>query len=205
MKKRKLSNAFIIIGTMLLLAALFLIMSNVYHDKESGIASREVMAELKDDISELSTAQPDQASIAAEENPLPEKLIEIDGKSYIGYLSVPALELELPVMSEWSYDNLKIAPCRYEGTVAGGDLIIAAHNYQSHFGRLKEIYNGLKIYFTDGYGEVHEYEIQQVEAIDGQDVSAMEFGSADTWDLTLFTCTLDGVSRVTVRAAEVVS
>lgn len=106
-------------------------------------------------------------------------------------------------MSEWNYYNLKVSPCRYKGTAAGGDLIIAAHNYQSHFGRLKEIYNGLKIYFTDGDGKVREYEIQQVETIDGHDIAAMEFRSADTLDLTLFTCTIRGVSRVTVRVAEV--
>ena len=33
--------------------------------------------------------------------------VEIDG-----YLSVPSVGLELPVMAEWDYDRLKTAPCR---------------------------------------------------------------------------------------------
>lgn len=192
---------------MLLFVALFLIMFNIRQDKESGEAADIVMSELKENIRDNSENYTDpliqeETDAVKEETPV-ETLIEIDGKTYIGYISIPELSLELPVMSEWSYDNLKISPCRYKGTAAGGDLIIAAHNYQSHFGRLKEIYNGLNLYFTDGDGKVREYEIQQVETIDGQDIDAMEFGSADTWDLTLFTCTIGGVSRVTVRAAEV--
>ena len=38
--------------------------------------------------------------------------VEIDGNLYIGYISIPALNKELPVMSTWSYPKLKIAPCR---------------------------------------------------------------------------------------------
>lgn len=206
-RNNKVSNFLMIMGTMLLLAALFLIMSNVHQDNESGEIADHVMVELKETImdnSENHTEPPEEEEPEVkEEESAEETLIEIDGNTYIGFISIPELSLELPVMSEWNYDNLKISPCRYKGTAADGDLIIAAHNYQSHFGRLKEIYNGLKINFTDGDGRVREYEIQQVETIDGQDIAAMEFGSADTWDLTLFTCTIGGVSRVTVRAAEV--
>lgn len=196
---------------MLLLVALFLIVFNIQQDKESGEAADTVMAELKEDIRDNSENHSDEVTAPAsldvtaaiKEELSDETLIEINGNTYIGYISIPELSLELPVMSEWNYDNLKISPCRYKGTAANGDLIIAAHNYQSHFGRLKEIYNGSKIYFTDGDGVVREYEIQQVETIEGQDIAAMEFGSDDTWDMTLFTCTIWGGSRVTVRAVEV--
>ncbi|MDE7364263.1 MAG: sortase [Ruminococcus sp.] len=202
----KISNFFIIIGTMLLFVALFLIVFNIHQDNESGESANLVMGELKENIKEMSenytVPLEEETETQNEEIPV-ETLIEIDGNTYIGFISIPELSLELPVMSEWNYDNLKISPCRYKGTAFDGNLIIAAHNYQTHFGRLKEIYNGLKIYFTDGDGKVREYEIQQVETIDGQDIEAMELGSDDTWDLTLFTCTVGGASRVTVRAVEV--
>ena len=129
-----------------------------------------------------------------------EGFIEIENNDYIGYISLPALGIELPVMSSWSYDNLKISPCRYKGSAAGGDLIIAAHNYSSHFGRLDEFQGGEEIIFISADGTVLNYEVIQTENISGKDVEAMEFGSADEWDLTLFTCTLSGQSRVTVRA-----
>ncbi len=35
----------------------------------------------------------------------------------------------------------------------------------------------------------------------GTDIAQMTSGDAESWDLTLFTCTLSGQSRVTVRAA----
>ena len=45
---------------------------------------------------------------------------EIEGNGYIGLLEIPALGLSLPVMSEWSYPNLKLAPCRYSGSAYTG-------------------------------------------------------------------------------------
>ena len=51
-------------------------------------------------------------------------------------------------------------------------------------------------------GIVYEYETVQTETVDGRDVEAMELGSENNWDLTLFTCTLSGQSRVTVRAVQ---
>lgn len=206
--KNRISKFFIVTGTMLLFVALFLILFNIHQDNESGEAAGLVMSELKESImdnSENHTAPLTEETVTDnEETETPvETLIKIDGNTYIGFITIPELSLELPVMSEWNYENLKISPCRYKGTAFDGNLIIAAHNYQNHFGRLKELYNGLNMYFTDGDGKVWEYEIQQVENIDGQDIDAMEFGSADTWDLTLFTCTIGGASRVTVRAVEV--
>ena len=37
--------------------------------------------------------------------------------------------LELPIMSDWDYGRLKIAPCRYYGSVRGENLVLMAHNY----------------------------------------------------------------------------
>ena len=45
--------------------------------------------------------------------PMPTKLI--DGWLYIGALSFPSLDLELPVMDDWDMEALKYSPCRYAG------------------------------------------------------------------------------------------
>ena len=60
---------------------------------------------------------------------------EVDGQSYIGVLELQPLGLSLPIISQWSYPGLRIAPCRYTGSAYQNDLVIAAHNYTSHFGR----------------------------------------------------------------------
>ena len=120
---------------------------------------------------------------------------EIDGHSYIGVLTIPILELELPVMADWSYPKLKIAPCRYTGTVRGEDLVLMAHNYKRHFGRLSDLTVGDLLIFTDMDGVGTEYRVV------GKDIlppTAVEEMTSGDYDLTLFTCTYGGQSRVTV-------
>lgn len=206
----------IILGAMLLIAALSLVFYNSQQNKKSGEAAQEVLTKLKDEIPETSESiQPEytfpendlfseyETVTTSWDVPVEDETVMVDENGYIGYITLPDLGIELPVMSQWSYPNLRIAPCRYKGTLEGGDLIIAAHNYNTHFGGLKEYCGGEIIYFTAANGTVRTYEITQIQEINGKDIEAMDFGSDDDWDLTLFTCTLGGQSRVTVRAVEV--
>lgn len=122
--------------------------------------------------------------------------LEIDGHAYIGTLEIPALELSLPVLSEWSYPNLKIAPCRYTGSVYQDNLVIAAHNYTRHFGSLKTVGIGDEVRFTDADGNVFSYLVSELEQLQPTAVDQMQAGD---WALSLFTCTLGGQYRVVVR------
>ncbi len=209
---------FIIAGAMLILSALFLVFYNFRQDNQSGETASEILSEIKEIIPEttVQTVPPEIVTSSENNNNLfeeyeeyetttvsEEKLVEIDSNYYIGIINIPSLGIELPILSEWSYPNLKLSPCRYKGSIDGGDLIIAAHNYRSHFGRISELNSGDSIIIIDGNGISHEYEIVQSELIDGYNIESMEFGSADNWDLTLFTCTLSGQSRVTVRAIKI--
>lgn len=72
-----------------------------------------------------------------------------------------------------------------------------AHNYINHFGKIHELEKDDKIVFTDALGRVTKYKVELKEVIDGKDIDSMV--NTD-YDLTLFTCTLDSVSRVTIRA-----
>lgn len=126
--------------------------------------------------------------------------LQLDGRYYCGYITLDTLGLELPVLNNWSYPNLNIAPCRYEGTPQTHDFIIAAHNYNSHFGQIKYLAEGDEIIFTDCNGEKYHYTVTYTEYIDGYSVEQMSENNDSAWDMTLFTCTLNGQSRVTVRA-----
>jgi sortase A len=121
--------------------------------------------------------------------------VEIDGYAYIGYLSIPNLGLELPVMSSWSYSQLRRAPCRYSGSVRGEDLVLMAHNYKNHFGRISRLNLNDSVSFTDMDGITTQY---KVAALDILESTAVETMTAGEFDLTLFTCTYGGKSRVTV-------
>lgn len=196
-----------IAGTALLLAALFLVLHNIREDKNGGEQAEAVLSALREDIPEpvtetmMPTGESYDLYAEYEEPTVPEmETAEIDGHSYIGYLTIPDLDIELPVMAGWSYPELKIAPCRYTGNLYADDLVIAAHNYASHFGKIGTLSNGAELIFTDMKGEKHIYTVCDLEQIPGTAVEQIQFGSADDWDLTLFTCTLNGQSRVTVRA-----
>ena len=164
------------------------------------------------DVPEAPEIQPeepleqDPAAVAGEpekpEEPDPNRpmpVVEVDGLAYIGLLEIPALERTLPVLSEWSEANAKTAPCRYQGSLYQGDLIIAGHNYRSHFGPLQRLAPGDFVYFTDGEGEKYTFVVDTLETVPGTDFEGMESGE---WDLTLFTCTWGGQSRLAVRCLE---
>ena len=201
---RILKFGLIATGIVLLGAALSLVRYNIREDQQSGEQAQALLAEVKKEIPD--ETQPTEAKkydlfSEYEKETLPEEpVLEIDGQSYIGMVAIPEIGIELPVLSEWSYPNLKSAPCRYQGTAYERNLILIAHNYRTHFGRISELYSGSEIIFTDAAGKVYQYEVNNIENIAGTDIESMEFGSTDGWDLTLFTCTVSGQSRVTVRA-----
>lgn len=121
---------------------------------------------------------------------------KVDGHSYVGVIEVPSLELRLPVQDEWSYPNMKISPCLYKGTAYLKNMVICAHNSSAHFGAIKTLNQGDSVYFTDIDGNQFEYQVKVIEILSPTDVNEMICGD---WDLTLFTCTLGGGARVTVR------
>lgn len=125
-----------------------------------------------------------------------ESVVWLDGTCYLGILSIPSLELRLPVMADYEESSLKLAPCRYRGTVEGGDLIIAGHNYRKQFSPIRRIQIGAEVIFTDAGGRDIFYRVKQIDVVDGIAVADMVNGE---WDMTLFTCTLNHVARVAVR------
>lgn len=120
--------------------------------------------------------------------------------SYNYILEIPALDLTLPVNSEWTTKASESSPCRYKGSVSESNLIIAGHNYPSHFGSLGQLQLGDKVYVTDVQQKKHKYKVTDLEIIDGTAVDDMQSGD---WDLTLFTCNYAGNKRITVRCQSV--
>lgn len=181
-----------ILGAVLIFAALSLFLWNRQQDRQAGELAEEVLPRIEEQIEENNSGE--TASVDPYSQEMPET--EIDGNSYIGYLSIPSLGLELPVMSEWSYPRLRTAPCRYSGSTKTGDLVIAAHNYSRHFGQIKNLKPGDEVSFTDLDGVVMDYRVAEVDTLNPTDVEEM---TDSGYALTLFTCTYGGRSRVTVR------
>lgn len=213
----KKGNVFIISGLLLIAAALALTGYNLWDNHRADIESRQVLEQLLPEIdpdpvpkegrvlgARTETVSTPEAEIEYPDyvlNPnmdMPEK--QIDGGSYIGLIGVPSLGWELPVFNHWSYDNLNIAPCRYVGSVYLDNMVICAHNYYIHFGALQKLNYGDTVVFTDMDGNVFNYKVLEIETLDPYAVDEMITGD---WDLTLFTCTVGGARRVTVRCERV--
>ena len=182
----------VVLGVVLLLLAGGLYGYNRYEDAHAGAEAQTVVADLQQKVSETA-----DTGAEADSDPLDPELpvVEIDGNEYVGEISIPAIGIDLPVMSEWSYPRLKIAPCRQFGSSRTDDLVIAAHNYESHFGKLSSLSEGDSVIFTDMDGIENQYVVSKIEVLDPHSVEEVEYSG---YALVLYTCTYGGKTRVTV-------
>ena len=193
----------IILGMCCLIASVGLIAYNHWEEENAQSASEDLLQDIRENIPDKTYDEPlpdEDEGVESVEIPteIPQEMLtaQVDGYDCIGVLSIPVLELELPVLTDWSYAKLKIAPCRYYGSCYEKNFVIAAHNYQSHFGRLSELQPKDLILFTDISGTVYCYEVALLETLPA---NATEEMITSGFDLSLYTCTPGGASRVTVR------
>lgn len=178
----------IVLGCVLIVAAFAITGWNLIDAKRAGDVAQEILGALQSEIAEHNIADNgDDTEMSA---------ITIDGQAYIGIISVPILELELPVMADWSYSKMKVAPCRYKGSIYNNNMIILAHNYQQFFGALRYLNPGNNVIFTDSENNVFHYTVKEIEQLRPNDVDKLVAGD---WDLTLVTCTPGAQFRVIVR------
>ena len=262
--KRKIGRLCMVLGAVLILCAAGLLGYNRWDAARAEKASQEVLGELEQTMQKTITEHQQENETAAPQpmlDPAQEMTtVEVEGRDYIGVLSIPAAGLELPVMAQWSYAGLKVAPGRYSGTTYADDLVICGHNYAKHFSPIKWLaigspvyftdaaglelpvmaqwsYAGLKVapgrysgttyaddlvicghnyakhfspikwlaigspvYFTDADGLRWSYEVESVETLQPTQIEEMTTAAeTDSWDLTLFTCTSGGNARYAVR------
>ena len=196
---KKIGISCIALGICCILGSIGFIIYNNFEAAQAENASKSMLRDVQEKITEIAeeTFDETEKTVIAEKE-IPDEMLTtvVEGYECIGILSIPVLELELPVLNDWSYTKLKTAPCIYFGTYFEKDFVIAAHNYQSHFGRLSELQQGDLVLFTDVSGKVYYYEVVLIETLPGD---ATEQMITSGFDLSLYTCTPSGSGRVTVR------
>ncbi len=193
--KSKAGIVCLILGALLILSALFLYIYNTTEDEKAGEYSARILEKVADIIEE----NKNEGSYYINSD-TQMQIAEVDGDGYIGYIYIPVLEeLNLPVMAQWSYENLKKAPCRYSGSVKEGNMVLLGHNYTAHFGKLSRLTPGDKVYFTDINGNLYTYEVVCIDILGQSDVKEMIAGE---YELSLFTCDYSGNNRMTIRCAK---
>ena len=191
----------IFLGVVCILSSVGFVVYNRWENKNAEEIDKDLLEDVQSIMDEKQPEQPlpaDTVNLPDDPEKIPTEMatVKVDGYDCIGVLSVPVLDLELPVLTDWSYAKLKKAPCHYYGTYYEKDFVIAAHNYQSHFGKLSELQPKDLILFTDVSGTVYCYEVVLLETLPG---NATEEMIASGFDLSLYTCTPGGASRITVR------
>jgi sortase A len=176
----------VFLGIACILSSVGFAVYNRWEDKNAEKIAQSLLEDVQKRIDEK-TPRPEDTEMAT---------VKVDNYDCIGVLSIPVLDLELPVLTDWSYAKLKKAPCHYYGSYYEKDFVIAAHNYKSHFGRLSELQTGDIVFFTDVNGAAYYYEVVLLEALPGEATEEMITAG---FDLSLYTCTPGGASRVTVR------
>lgn len=196
--RHRVAAVCIALGAVLVAAALALLLWNWRQERNAADSAQALLIRVMDWLEEeaqtdadfgVSSDLPDPYDPAMQE-------VELQGYNCLGYLSIPTIALTLPVMADWDYEMLKLAPCRYAGSTKSDDLVIAAHNYASHFGHLSQLKPGDLVYFMDMNGLGTTYQVQLLQILEPTQIESATNGE---YDLVLFTCTYGGQRRVTVR------
>ena len=180
----------IALGVILLLTAAGLVSRNLWQQHQAEQSSAHLL-ELARQRLEGETPLPDDDPF--EPDPLA-------GYAIDGILSIPELGLELPVLADYSEENLRLGICLYEQDSDGSRKVIAGHNYRNHFGRLGTLSPGDRLTYTASDGSETVCQVLSLTEIGADDREALEAGD---WDMTLLTCNTDMSRRILVRLAEV--
>ena len=174
------------LGAVLILAALLLFLYNRSEDRRAGQEAESLLEDVRSSMAANADPEP-------QEEPAEEIIYD-----YAGVIVIPDLSLELPVIDQWSYARRKVAPCRQSGAAADGDLVIAAHNYKSHFGYLDRLEPGASVIFTDMEGTVYRYAVEEIRQLAPEDAEDVSSVFSSEYPLVLYTCTPGGKARVAV-------
>lgn len=182
----KKSTYFFAFGSIFLSAAIVLAAFNFICEYRAQKTTVQVSEQL-----EQKFAAKENGDISSE---IPAQTTE--NADYLGILTIPALDLNVPVNDTFSEADLKLTPCRYAGSLVKNDLVICGHNYAAHFRDLKSLKIGDELYFTDINGKTYSFTLSTQEILAPIDNAAM---IDSDYDLTLFTCTKDGQKRLVLR------
>ncbi|MBQ8621561.1 MAG: sortase [Oscillospiraceae bacterium] len=210
MKRNLLSNVLIAMGVICVCLAAGMVVLNLREQQKADESAQQVLHSLKTVVTPVTEPAVEQTPVgvppaATQPVEIPDYILnpnmnmpetEIDGVAYIGYLELTSLALELPVITRTTGSYLQISPCRFEGSAYLDNLVIGAHNYNRHFGQIGSLSYGDEIAFTDIDGNVFRYRVADIEILQPNQVELLCSGE---WPLTLYTCTIGGRTRVTVR------
>lgn len=185
----------IALGLAMILASAYFFFQYEQEAETAGENAQQLLDALTQEIEQTreqelyDTAQREQA---------PGQMLQTSLRGYdlVGIVRAPTVGVELPVLDSWSYDLLKLAPCRYSGSIEGQDLVLMGHNYKKHFAPLRQVSPGDRVEFMDASGTSYAFVVAGTQVLKPTQLDEL---TASEHALTIFTCTPGGHSRFVVR------
>ena len=100
-----------------------------------------------------------------------------NGQTYdmIGTIKIPSLNIEYPILANYTEDLLKVSVTKYWGGNPNkvGNLCILGHNYKNSkfFSKLPNIQKDAIVEITDLDGKTLEYKVYETSIVDPDDMS----------------------------------
>ncbi|MGI6206097.1 MAG: hypothetical protein ACOYJI_05700 [Anaerovoracaceae bacterium] len=149
---RRAGNIILALGIIYLIAA-FVLMINVHiHDNRAAEKSEAVLTKLEEMIPDESGSG--TAGVVSDTL----EVIDIEGSSYTGILSIPDKNLSWPV--EDRNGSGKELPACTGGSPYEDTFSITGPDYKSIFGKLGGLEKGDEVVFTDIYGNLTKYKVE---------------------------------------------
>lgn len=138
--------------------------------------------------------------------PEEQKLTASDGTVYytIGVINIPSINVNYPILSTYTDELLKIAPCKFHGPNPNevGNLCIAGHNYKNSkfFSKVPNLQLGDTIEITDLSGRMLTYAVYDKFIVNPDELECTSQLTDGKKEITLITCTNDNKQRHIIKA-----
>ena len=156
----------------------------------------------EEDVATTEVVQIEQQVNVEEE----QKLTASDGTSYytIGVINIPSINVNYPILSTYTDELLKIAPCKFHGPNPNevGNLCIAGHNYRNSkfFSKVPNLQLGDTIEITDLSGRMLTYTVYDKFIVNPDELACTSQLTNGKKEITLITCTNDNKQRHIIKA-----
>lgn len=147
-----------------------------------------------------------------EEETKPEPIVYTasDGTKYTidGIITIPKLNIQYPILSNWNYEILKNATCRYFGPEhpnEPGNYCIIGHNYRnnSFFSKLVTLDKMDIIQITDTAGRTVDYIVYDKYNVNPDNTECTSQNTSGKTEITLITCYNNGTQRTIIKATAI--
>ena len=128
--------------------------------------------------------------------------ISSDKQTILGTISIPKLNIQYPVFSNFDNELLKISPCKFFGPNLGenGNICIAGHNYDNNkfFSNIASLNVNNEILLTNNLNKVFCYYVKKIYEVKPDDLSPIYSYDNSKKQLTLVTCNNRNNNRIIV-------